>query len=118
MTPIKLSFLLAAMLVLSACGGGGYRSGGTDVVVARSYATGPLQTACLRSDRRAANRQLCGCVQAAANATLSGGDQTKAVRFFKDPHLAQEVRQSDRASDEAFWKRYRSFVDVAERSCA
>ena len=115
MTPIKLSLMLVATLVLSACGGGGR---GGDVVVARSYATGPMQTACLRSDRRAAGRQLCGCVQATANATLSRGDQAKAVRFFKDPHEAQVVRQSDRAADEAFWKRYKQFVEVAERTCA
>ena len=115
MTPIKTTLALAATLALTACGGGGR---GGDVTVARSYATGPVQTACLRADRQAANRQLCGCVQAAANATLSGGDQSRAVKFFRDPHMAQEVRQSDRASDEAFWKRYKRFVEVAERSCA
>lgn len=113
MTSIKIPTMLAAMLALSACGGGR----GGDVTSARSYATGPMQTACLRADRRAADRQLCGCVQAVANASLSRSDQSRAVKFFKDPHNAQETRQSDRASDEAFWKRYRSFVERAERTC-
>ncbi|WGH79867.1 hypothetical protein [Jannaschia ovalis] len=102
---------LGAALTLSACGGG------RDAPVQRAYATGPIQTACLRADRSAANRQLCGCVQAAADAKLSSGEQSRAVRFFRDPHHAQEVRQSDRRRDEAFWKRYKDFVSTAERIC-
>jgi hypothetical protein len=103
---------LAACAALASCGGG------RDAPPSRGYATGPIQTACLRADRRAADPLLCGCVQAAANASLSARDRNRAVRFYADPHRAQEVRQSDRASDEAFWRRYRAFVSVAERSCA
>ena len=36
----------------------------------------------------------------------------------RDPQKAQDVRQSERASDERFWKRYKQFVDVSERACA
>ncbi|MFO6464571.1 hypothetical protein [uncultured Jannaschia sp.] len=115
MTPIKIIIAVTAFAGLSACGGGG---GGGTVSVQRSYATGPIQTACLRADRKAASRSLCGCVQAAANRELSSRDRARAVKFFRDPHHAQEVRQSDRGADEAFWKRYKNFVSVAERSCA
>jgi hypothetical protein len=113
-TSTKTLAALASLLALSACGGGG--SGGP--AVTRAYATGPMQTACLRADRTAASPQLCGCVQAAADAVLSSRDQSRAVRFFRDPGEAQEVRQSDRRGDEAFWQRYRTFVDVAERTCS
>lgn len=113
MTPIKMSAFLVATLALSACGGGR----GADVTSARVYATGPIQTACLRADRRAAERQLCGCIQAVADDSLSSRDRSRAAKFFRDPHSAQVTRQSDRASDEAFWKRYKAFVDRAERIC-
>jgi hypothetical protein len=114
MSPFRITTAFALLLTLSACGGG---SSGTPGVT-RAYATGPMQTACLRADRSAASPQLCGCVQAAADASLSRRDQSRAVRFFKDPHQAQVTRQSDRRGDEAFWQRYKRFVSVAERSCA
>ncbi|TFL18915.1 hypothetical protein DR046_07625 [Jannaschia formosa] len=107
---------MAACLVLSACGGG--RAVDGLPTVTRAYATGPLQTACLRADRTAASPQLCGCVQAAADDVLSRRDQSRAVAFFKDPHQAQVTRQSDRRSDEEFWQRYKTFVAQAERLCA
>ena len=98
-------------LVLTGCGG-------ADAPSARiAYAEGPIQTACLRADRRSATRALCGCVQASADATLSSRDQRRATRFFSDPHQAQQTRQSDRASDEAFWRRYKVFVSQSERAC-
>ncbi|WP_235962499.1 hypothetical protein [Jannaschia marina] len=106
---------LALAVVLSACGGG--RSDGPSAGV-RAFATGPIHTACLRADRRAASSSLCGCVQATANLSLSRGEQSRAVAFFRDPHLAQVTRQSDRAGDERFWRRYKDFVAAAERNCA
>ncbi|MEM8822707.1 MAG: hypothetical protein AAGF30_03770 [Pseudomonadota bacterium] len=116
MTSTKPLAALALATALAACGGSnGTRS---DMNAAPAFASGPIQIACLRSDRRSASRQLCGCVQAAANISLSGNDQSRAVEFFRTPHLAQEIRQSDRARDEAFWQRYRTFVEVAERRCA
>lgn len=114
MSHIKTLAALVTVAFLSACGSGPAGVPG----VTRAYATGPMQTACLRADRTAASPQLCGCVQAAANAVLSRRDQSRAVRFFADPHQAQVTRQSDRRGDEAFWQRYKSFVSVAERSCA
>lgn len=106
-----VAIALIACIGLSACGGGGASAPRI------AYAEGPMQTACLRADRRSANRALCGCVQAAANVALSRRDQRQAVRFFGDPHRAQVVRQSDRASDEAFWRRYKVFVAQAEQTC-
>ena len=79
---------------------------------------GPIESACLRSDRQAANRSLCGCIQTVADHKLSYGDQRRAAQFFANPQQAQDVRQSDRSSDEAFWLRYKSFGDSAESYCA
>ena len=78
---------------------------------------GIIESACLRSDRDAATRALCGCIGNVADQTLSGSDQRRAAAFFKNPAKAQEVRQSDRASDEAFWLRYKGFGDTAEAYC-
>lgn len=110
---------VAAMTALSACGGGGSvsRNAGPDYRVAR-IASGPISRACISSDRRARNPELCGCIQGAADIELTHSDQKMAVRFYRDPHRAQEVRQSDRSSHEAFWKRYSAYVNRAERQCS
>lgn len=76
-------------------------------------AAGDIERACLGSDRAAANRALCGCIQDAADLTLSTQDQRRAAGFFADPHRAQEVRQSD----ERFWDRYKDFGATAETFC-
>lgn len=80
-------------------------------------AAGPIERACLRADRPAASSALCGCIQRVASVTLTGSEQRKAAKFFTDPQRAQDTRQSDRASNETFWKRYRRFADSAEASC-
>ncbi|MDH3263196.1 MAG: hypothetical protein OEM24_04290 [Paracoccaceae bacterium] len=77
---------------------------------------GPIERACNTSGR-AASQRLCSCIQQAADLTLTQRDQTRAAKFFRDPHQAQEIRQSDRRSDEAFWQRYRAFGDTAEAFC-
>lgn len=77
---------------------------------------GPIERACNTSGR-ATDPRLCTCIQQAADLTLTRRDQTRAAKFFRDPHEAQEVRQSDRRSDEAFWQRYRAFGDTAEAFC-
>lgn len=108
-----LSFVTIA--ALAGCGGtprvdsfdGGYSR----------TAWGPLAAACMSSDRKARSRELCGCLQAVADRSLSQSDQRQAVRFFADPHRAQEIRQSSRRSDEEFWIRYKDFGTQAERSC-
>jgi hypothetical protein len=78
---------------------------------------GTIERACLSSDRRAASRSLCNCIQRAADMTLTYRDQRTASKFFKDPHKAQEVRQSGGTSNEAFWRRYKAFGQTAQASC-
>jgi len=78
---------------------------------------GPVDSACMRAGRTA-DRALCGCIQQVADMTLTNADQRRAAAFFQDPDKAQEVRMSDRASDEDFWNRYKSFAQNAESLCA
>lgn len=89
------------------------------VVLPASLATaGPIQRACMASDRAAANRALCGCIQQAADATLSGSDQRRAAKFFKDPEAAHATWVSQTKADDAFWERYKAFGATAEAYCA
>ena len=83
-----------------------------------SASAGPLERGCLRSDRPGATRAMCGCIQAVADGMLTRGDQRMAARFFRDPHRAQEVRQSDNPRHERFWQDYRAFGDRVEQTCA
>lgn len=78
---------------------------------------GPIERACMASDR-GGNRALCGCIQQAADMTLSGGDQRRAAKFFKDPDAAHATWVSQSAADDAFWERYKSFGQTAEAYCA
>ena len=109
-----LAALLIAALV-AGCGGNRFDRGDSGTVTRLS--TGPISRACLSSDRRARNPQLCGCIQTVANQSLSGGDQRKAARFFGDPQRAHDVWMSKSASDDAFWERYKTFASRSERSC-
>ena len=67
---------------------------------------------------RSANPMLCACIQQVANMTLSGADQRLAAKFFRDPAMAQEVRQSARNRHREFWTRYTTFGQAAEQVCA
>ena len=78
---------------------------------------GPIERACMASDR-GGNRSLCGCIQQAADMTLSGGDQRRAAKFFKDPEVAHATWISQSSSDDAFWERYKQFGATAEATCA
>lgn len=78
---------------------------------------GNIERACLKSGRSSASRALCGCIQQAADLTLNRSDQKLAAKFFADPHRAQEIRQSDNRSHEAFWQRYKEFGATAEAFC-
>lgn len=78
---------------------------------------GAMERACNQSDRRASSRTLCNCIQQVADFKLSKKDQRLASKFFKDPHKAQEIRQSDSSSHEAFWLRYKEFASTAGASC-
>ena len=79
---------------------------------------GPIEQACLRSDRDGVSRNLCGCIQNVADEVQNYGAQRRAAGIISNPQKAQDVRQSDRASDEAFWLRYKAFGDHAESNCA
>ncbi|MBW7056325.1 hypothetical protein KY389_06390 [Paracoccus bogoriensis] len=87
------------------------------VMTAPLAVAGPIDNACIRSDRARGNAALCGCIQQVANQTLSRADQRRAAQFFRDPHRAQEVRTSKRSSDNEFWRRYRHFASQAEVLC-
>lgn len=78
---------------------------------------GPIERACLASDREAVTPALCACIQAIADQTLVRKEQRLAAGFFADPQRAQEIRQSDNPRHEAFWKRYSYFAEVADSSC-
>jgi len=81
-------------------------------------AAGPIERACLGSDRKAANRATCGCIQQVADMTLRGSDQRRAAKFFTDPDQAQETRVSKSDRDNEFWARYKAFGAQAEAYCA
>lgn len=76
-----------------------------------------IERACLGSDRPGVSRAMCGCIQEAANITLSSKDQRLAASFFRNPDRAQDVRKSDTQRDDAFWERYRNFGQTAEVFC-
>lgn len=110
---------LIALSTLAACGGGAtnYTTRGA-FAPQQLFATGAIQRACLAQGRRDATSARCGCVQAVADSELSGSEQRRSLKVFKDPHKLQEWRQSDRASDNAFWSAWKAFGQNAERFCA
>ncbi|WP_108484729.1 hypothetical protein [Oceaniglobus ichthyenteri] len=91
---------------------------GTTTLTAIPAQAGAIERACLKSDRRAASRSLCGCIQGVADLTLSRQDQRLAAKFFRDPHQSQVVRQSDNSNHETFWKKYRQFGNTAKAYCS
>lgn len=113
---MRTAVVLAACLAVAACGGGNRTERGVAASQVR-IASGLISDACMRSGRKGATRELCGCVQGVADQSLSGADQRLAVTFFSDPHQAQVIRQSDNPRHEDFWKRYRAFADRAEQLC-
>jgi len=76
-----------------------------------------LERACIKSDRRA-SRSLCTCIQRVADFELTRSDQRRGAKFFRDPQLAQDTRQSDRADSEVFWKKWKKFGDTAAAACS
>lgn len=78
---------------------------------------GVIDKACRNSNRSASSPQLCRCIQKVANASLNRTERRKVAKWFKDPHQAQVVRQSDRSSDEVLWKRYKAFGEKARKTC-
>lgn len=118
---MKSFVTLGLIMALAGCGGANRFEGRSSYAAAPLYmptAHGPIRSACLASDRKARSGRLCGCIQAVADRTLSRGDQRRAVDFYDDPHSAQDIRQSDRARDEAFWKAYSNYGSEAARICS
>lgn len=105
---------LCICAIVAGCGGS-TRSYGSPQVT--RFATGPIYSACMSSDRKARSRSLCGCVQATADRTLSSSDQSIAVSFFKDPQRAQDIKMSKRPNHDRFWDRYKEFYGRAEQVC-
>ena len=87
------------------------------VMLSGAVVAGPIERACMASDR-GGNRALCGCIQQAADMTLTGSDQRRAAKFFKDPEAAHATWISQTKADDAFWERYKSFGQTAEAYCA
>ncbi|MBU2981379.1 hypothetical protein KO498_06085 [Lentibacter algarum] len=111
-------FALLAISALTACGGNGYKSASSTArSPAKSFATGPISKACMASDRKARSRELCGCVQAVANLSLSSRDQAIAASFYKDPQRSQDMRQSDNANHERFWLKYKEYGQTSQELC-
>jgi hypothetical protein len=79
---------------------------------------GSIERACLNSDRAAASRSLCGCIQQAADMTLTGSEQRRAAGFFNNPDKAHSVWLSKSDRDDEFWDRYKNFGATAEAMCA
>lgn len=79
---------------------------------------GPIETACNRSDRPAANRALCRCIDDVARRMLTRSEQRRAARFFRDPDEAQRVRMSRDPEDNQFWARYRAWGETAQAMCS
>lgn len=108
--------IIAALMIaglLASCGSRADRSRHT---VTRT-AGGVIASACLDASQPGATRERCGCVQAVANTTLTSTDQSLGASFFRDPHRAQEIRQSSNSGNERFWQRWRAFGAEAAKIC-
>jgi hypothetical protein len=116
---MKRVLIYGMILLLSGCGGGNNsRARQVPPLRAAPMSFGPISQACMASDRKARSRQLCGCIQAVADQTLSGSQQRRAVAFYNNPHQAQQVRQSDNSSDERFWEAYAAYAERAKNTCS
>ncbi len=101
-------------LMAAACIGAGMIGAG--MIGAGTAQAGPIGNACMKAQN--ATNAVCGCIDQVADQTMSRSDQRRAAGFFKDPDKAQQVRMSDRPSDEDFWLRYKNFATTAEGYCA
>ncbi|WP_170332623.1 hypothetical protein [Ruegeria arenilitoris] len=87
-------------------------------VVPQAVEAAQIKRACLASDRTAATRDRCSCIQRVANQALTRSDQKTVAKWFTDPHQAQELKMSQTAHDDALWDRYRNFGQMAQAICS
>lgn len=114
---MKQAIFLGLAVFLAGCGGSPRERADVRVTRTMPMASGPISEACLTSGRADRSRRLCGCIQAAADQTLTGAQQRRSIAFYNDPHLAQKVRQSDRTADKRFWDAYAAYGKRAELLC-
>lgn len=79
---------------------------------------GPVERACNASDRQAATRSICACIGQVADQMLTGSDQRRGAKFFRNPDKAQDMRASDSRTSDAFWDRWTAFGEAAESYCS
>jgi hypothetical protein len=89
---------------------------GAALFMASPLYAGSIEHACNTSARNA-SRATCSCIQQVADVRLSRNDQKQAAKFFADPQLAQDTRQSDNPSKERFWLRYKAWGLLAADQC-
>ncbi|WP_170554568.1 hypothetical protein [Ruegeria profundi] len=77
-----------------------------------------IKRACLASDRQAATRARCSCIQRVADQALTRSDQKTVSKWFTDPHQAQQLKMSQTARDDALWDRYQNFGQMAQAICS
>ncbi|WP_299943971.1 hypothetical protein [uncultured Ruegeria sp.] len=77
-----------------------------------------IKRACMASDRSAATRARCSCIQRVANQALTRSDQKTVAKWFTDPHQAQELKMSQTSRDDALWDRYQNFGQMAQAICS
>jgi hypothetical protein len=90
----------------------------TTITASSAPAGEMIRKACLKAGRDGATAELCTCIQSVADLSLKRKDQRKAASFFKDPHKAQVVRQSENPRNASFWQRYKAFGLAAKETCA
>lgn len=88
------------------------------VLTVNFASAGSIKAACQKSDRSAANRASCTCIEKVANVMLTRKEKSRVAKFFKDPHKSQVLRQSDRRSDEKFWAKYKDFGQAVATHCS
>ncbi len=86
-------------------------------VAPQSADAAQIKRACMASDREAATRQRCSCIQKVANDALSRSDRKVVAKWFTDPHQAQVLKMSTTARDDALWDRYQAFGKLAQAVC-
>ncbi|MDW3224360.1 MAG: hypothetical protein R8G34_16020 [Paracoccaceae bacterium] len=117
---VKWFFAVSIFLLVTACGSRGSDPQVRQVVTntAAGFAIGPIGSACLAQNRRSATQQRCGCIQEVANRTLTSSQQARSTRFFNEPSLLQDVRQSSAPSNVRFWEAWQRFAETSQAVCA